>query len=260
MSFPAPRHLVASVLSVAAVFALASGLGGDWYILIFPLSLLAISAVLIHAPALAPQLLARAAWWSNLALGTVLTVSSSSRERTSGALLALTTGLALLVAGRKQLGEASAKAGYVPAALRSALMLLMVFALADAQTFLLFGTAGLIDHATRLGRTGVMLGIGVAYLVGFVGLYRLQVWGAILNIVLSFVVFGVVGAGTIEVFELSIFLAILAVLHILVALPVTLAALRRRPLPGLSLRSRGIVANGAVVLVMAFAGLMSLIR
>lgn len=248
---PTLRHTLASFFSLVAVGGLAMGVGREWYLLVVPLALLLASAFLIHRPSLAPQLLARAVWWANLALGTVLSTSTSGRERGSGAMLALATGAALLIAGRKQLGEASGAAGYVPAALRSMLMLLMIFALADAQTFLLFGSVGIIDGSTHLGRAWLMTGIGITYVIGFAGLYRLQVWGALLNAALSaFVLYLVSGTSMIEKSELGIFLGVLAVVHIVVAAPVALSALGGRQLPTMSPRVRGVITTAVIALLM----------
>lgn len=248
---PTVRHTVASVLAFVALGSLVVGVGHDWYVVSVALALLLFSTVLIHLRPLGPQLLSRAVWWANLALGVVLCTSSSPREQNSGVVLALTTGAALLVVGRKQLGEAGSTAGYVPASLRSVLMLLMVFALADAQTFLLFGSAGLLESGTHLDRAVVLVLIGILYVVGFVGLYRLRVWGALLNAIVSVGVLGlIVGTDYIGKTELSTFLAILAIAHIIVAAPVALTSLAKRSLPSLPVRARGIFATGIVVALM----------
>lgn len=248
------RSAVASFFSIAAVASLASCVSDQWYLLVVPLALLLSSAFLVHRASLAPQLLARAVWWANLALGTVLAIAGSHHERACGALLALTTGAALLVAGRRSLAEASERAGYVPAALRSALMLLMIFALADAQTFLLFGSVGFIEGSKGFGHSWLMTGIGVAYVIGFAGLYRLRVWGALLNTALSmFVLFVVLVTPAIAKDELAMFLSVLAIVHLLVAAPVGLSALTGRSLPTPPPRVRGYLTTGVIALMMLVA-------
>ncbi|MBX3230147.1 MAG: hypothetical protein KIT84_25060 [Labilithrix sp.] len=249
------RHVVASILGVAAAAALFLSIrAAEWYILSLPLGLLLSSSVLIHRPSLGPQVLARAIWWANLALGAVLATAGSNRERMAGGLLALACGAALLVAGRRALGETNARGAAVPAALRSMLLLLMIFALADAQTFLLFGSVGLIEESAKLGVPAIMLAIGGAYVAGFVGLYRLELWGAIVNIVVSLAVLVMLlGTRIIHKSDLVTFLAILAVVHVLVALPVVLAAVRKVELPGLPPRVRATLTNVVVVLLMVFA-------
>lgn len=247
------RSAVASFFSIAAVASLASCVSDQWYLLVVPLALLLSSAFLVHRASLAPQLLARAVWWANLALGTVLAIAGSHHERACGAFLALTTGAALLVAGRRSLAEASERAGYIPAALRSALMLLMIFALADAQTFLLFGSVGFIEGSKGFGHSWLMTGIGVAYVIGFAGLYRLRVWGALWNAAVSVLVLFVVLGVWKPVDELTVFLTVLAVVHLLVAAPVGLSALTGRPLPTPAPRVRGYLTTGVIALMMLVA-------
>lgn len=246
------RPLTASLLALFAFVAFAAGVGHEWHLLLVPLGLLLVSAALIHRAALGAQLLARAVWWANLALGTLLALDSHGREKTTGMLLAVATGGALFAAGRKALGEASNAAGYVPAALKSALMLLMVFALADAQTFLLFGSVGLIDGtATKFPHFVTLTAIGLGYVVGFLGLYRLRIWGALLNAGLSVVVLVLLYAeDLIGRDSLRTFMVVLAVVHILVAAPVALSALAGVQLPAMAPRVRGAVATGVIALLM----------
>lgn len=253
MNAPRLRQLTASLLSVAAFVAFGWGVGHEWHFLVVPLSLLLLSAGLVHRAALGPQLLSRAVWWANLALGTMLALDGSSREKTTGMLLALTTGAALLVSGRKALGEASSAAGYVPAALKSTLMLLMIFALADAQTFLLFGSVGIIDgSATKFPHVVTLVTIGLGYVVGFVGLYRLRIWGALLDAGLSVLVLVLLFAiDLIGRDSIRTFMAILAVVHVLVAAPVGLSALGRVRLPTMAPRLRGVLATVVIALLMA---------
>jgi hypothetical protein len=168
-------------------------------------------------------------------------------------------GGALLVAGRKQLGEASVTAGYMPAALKSALMLLMVFALADAQTFLFFGTAELMDGNDKLGVPPAMIAIGLGYAIGFAGLFRLRVWGVLVNGALSALVLVLLySTRLVRSEEPRTFLAILAALHLVVAAPVGFAALLGAQLPALPSRLRGWGADAVVVALMAWALWLSL--
>src|SRR5262249_47290563 len=62
-----------------------------------PTLLLASSAALIWRRHIGGQLLARAVWWSNLILGTLIATSGGSSERGIAALLALCTGGALIL-------------------------------------------------------------------------------------------------------------------------------------------------------------------
>src|SRR5262245_28680633 len=135
---PRWRKLTAGALGLVAACALRAA-ADEWPIVSIPLALLIVSAIVVHLVKLGPQLLARAVWWSSLASGVLLAVAGPQRDSDCGLVMAVACGAALLVIGRKGLAEASESAGYAPAAFRSSLLLLMVFALADAQTFLLFG-------------------------------------------------------------------------------------------------------------------------
>lgn len=253
------RGLSASIASVVAIFGLVHSLKNDWYILSLALVLLATAAVVIHVGSLGAQILARAVWWSNLALGVVITILASGSDQSGGLGLALGCGAALLVVGNHRLASATSAAGYVPAALRGMLLLLMVFALADAQTFLLFGSIDLIDGKwNRLELSFTMLPIGIAYVAGFVGLYRLQIWGAIVSITTSAVVLALLGLTSLfhEIDKLQPFLAVLAIVHIVTATPVTIAALRGKQLVSISPQLRRVVASVVTAGLMLLASVV----
>jgi hypothetical protein len=157
--------------------------------LAIPVLALFVAAVVIHLPSLGAQLLARAVWWANLGLGAIVCVLGGHTARPAGLMLAVACGFALLAVGKEGLGEAGEREGYAPAAFRSSLLLLMVLALADAQTFLLFTVLAYNDRDYALPTLMLLAPATVAYGVGFVGLYRLAPWGAVLNALTSAVVF-----------------------------------------------------------------------
>jgi hypothetical protein len=153
---------------------------------LIPLVGLLVAAVVIHAPALGPQLLARAAWWSSFALGVILCVLAKRPMASVGVGLVIACGGALLLVGRRELGAAGEQGGYAPTAFRSTLLLLMVLALADMQTLLLIGLLMLDESGSRTTPGALLLlGASAGYVVGFVGLYRLALWGALLNVAIS---------------------------------------------------------------------------
>ncbi len=225
-----------------------------WKVLIPVVALLA-AAFFVHIPRFGAQLLARSAWWSNLVLGTLLCFMGSSHERPVGFALALACGIALLVIGGKGLAEARERLGYTPGAFQSSLLLLMVFALADAQTFLLFGTLELSERSyydVPARASGVfLLMTGLVYVVGFVGLYRLQIWGAFLNVATSVLALVMLGAGIVRVdHDLQAPLCLMCALQVLAAAPMIGSLLTRRALPEPGQRARGLAAAGAIVLVL----------
>lgn len=242
------RRLVASALSLGALAALAQTAPSDWWILGVPLSLLVVAAFTVHVTKLGPQLLARAVWWSNLALGVVLTVLGNGRERTGGVELACTCGVALLAIGRDGLGEATETDAYAPAAFRSSLLLLMVFALADAQTFLLFAVVALVGRGDSAGLGLLMAFSGIAYLIGFLGLYRVALWGALVTVATSALMFVIVTLGIVHVDgELRGFFSLLNGVHVLAASPMLFSVLTGKRLPTPSPLVRRVASIGVIV-------------
>ncbi len=250
---PLWRRGISGMLGLVAAATLLSSAPQEAYgILALPVTLLGISSLTIHVKGFGPQLLSRAIWWSNLALGTVLCVIGSASERRGGIGLALACGAALLVASPRGLAAGRAGAGYTPAAFQGSLLLLMIFALADAQTFLLFGIIAL-DRDNGLTNAPVSLATGAAYVIGFAGLYRLKAWGAIVNVGTSTIVFGLSLAGLLSTdHSLKVFFAVVSAAHVLAAAPMLVALATGRSLPSLSPRRRELAAK------LAISGLMLL--
>jgi hypothetical protein len=245
------RNSIASLCSLGVIYAVYETVGSQWWVLALLYVLLILAAIVIHRAALAQQLLARAVWWSALALGTVLCVTGNGRETKGGALISLGCGIALIITGRRAFEAVGGTTRNVPPALRSMLMLLMIFALADAQTFLTFASIPILKHSDIDAMPPVFGAIGAAYVAGFVGLYRLEIWGAIVNIVTSFVAVGVLTMTNVaDSWELRDFLLVICSLHIVTALPVTIAALRGKNLPSLPARARDLIATGVVGFLM----------
>ncbi len=164
-------------------------------------------------------------------------------------LLALSCGAALLALGRAGLAESERRAKFVPAAFRSSLLLLMVLALADAQTFGLFGAA-VLDDSPALGALLMAAAVGLA--VGFVLLMRLSLVGLLVNVAACF---GVLGLAIVERLDkLRPVLATLAAVHVLVAAPTLVSAARGRPVGvALSPRARSLGATAVIVTLMLLA-------
>lgn len=251
---PPWRKAVAGGLGAAAALGLVAAAPREWWKVALPIGLLLASGAVVAVPRLGPQLAARAIWWSNLALGAVLALLGGRSERDAGAVLALACGGALLVIGRKGLAEAGEREGFAPAAFRSSLLLLMVFALADAQTFLLFGIVSMMGRVAGDHPVGpVLVAFGVAYVVGFVGLYRVKLWAALLDAGVSLLALvSIPFLLPVNDREIMLFLALVAASHCLVATPMLASLVTGRPLPALAPGARRI---GQVV---AIGGLMLL--
>lgn len=243
-----PRKLGIAVATfgsfVASVVALFPRGEPQHPFLLIPVGGLFFAIVAAQLAPLPAQLFARAMQWSNLGLGFVLSVLGSTRERAGGMMLALACGAALLTLGRRGLAEAERRAGYMPAALRSSLLLLMVLALADAQSFALFGFARLESATFGAG----LLVAAVALVVGFVLLARLSLFGVVLDaIACALVLLLSVVSPRVGDTDLRLVLGVLSAVHLLVAVPTLVAASRGRAVLEVGPRARAIAATVVVV-------------
>lgn len=256
-AFPSLRKLVVGLAGVLGGLVLVFGMhGGGTDELAIPLVELVIAAVVVHLPALGPQLFARAVWWSNLGLGAIICLLGNSNSANSrpAFLFVVLCAFALLAVGRRGLGDAGERGGYAPAAFKSSLLLLMVLALADAQTFFLFIVLVWRDQE-HLGTTLVLGPAVAAYVVGFVGLYRLRPWGAFLNALASLVLLVVTAARVTEMDrELRHIVEVLTAVHVLAAAPMLLSLGTGRALPAVGPRVRAVLGVGAVLAVVLVSG------
>lgn len=242
------RTLLAAALSLAGAGCFYASLPGSHSTgaLIPPVALVVAAGVAL-APSLGAQLLARGLWWSNFLLGVLLVLVGSGRESKTGALLGLFCSGALLVADRTRLTAAADAAGFRPAAYAGTLQLLLVLALADAQTLLLFG-------AVELQHTGataaVFFGLALGFVVGFVALLRLSLAGVVVTMGSALALALVVGTQAVRVDpDLRLPLLVVACVQLAVPLPMLVSMATRRPLPALPLRTRAHVARAVIVLI-----------
>src|ERR1700722_20186968 len=99
------RRVCAGVAGILGIAKVVSDVhGGDRWKLFLPVCALVGAAAMLHVRGLGPQLLARAAYWANLGLGTIVSLLGGSGERAGGLALAVGCGGALLLVGRKGLG------------------------------------------------------------------------------------------------------------------------------------------------------------
>jgi len=241
---------IGSLMALVQLFALAHR---DAEKVAIALVALLAAAGLVHMRSLGPQLVARAVWWANLGLGTAFCVFGGRSERLSGLVLAFACGTALLVIGRRGLAEATERAGYAPAAFRSSLMLLMALGLADAQTFGLFAIISLTKSDPAF--PGVVLAlVAIVFTIGFAGLYRLRIWGALLNAGAALVfglaiLFDVIHYDS----ELRTLFGVVCAVQVLAATPMSFGLIRGKPLPAPPARLRGMAVVAVVVGVLALA-------
>jgi hypothetical protein len=244
------RTGLASLLCLAAAVCMRSWGGHLPWQLWIPAGLLGAAALLVHHRHSGSQLLVRAVLWSNLLLGMVVAwAGGGSREVPVAAILAGSTGVALLLLGRHGIDGDARGDRFVPVAFRSTLTAILVMALADAQTLLLFGSLT-FSESRSYNTTGLTsLALAIAFFTSIAGLYTLKVWGLLLNLVSCAAIITASAFGAIDLPPLFrwAFIAT-AALQILLAVPL-LAALvtgaRRQP-PALA---RGGVWLGAVAIV-----------
>lgn len=223
---PRLRTLLASLagLGAAACFAVDVRTGPWW----FPVGALCLAAVFAQLPHLGAQLAARGFWWSNFVLGVLFCVFDSGGQRTAS--FGLTTGaaVALLLAPASALQQAAARAKYRPGLSPVTLQLLMVLAIADAETLGLFAIASSHNRPTPYEAWVYALG-ALGFLVGFVGLYRLALWGVFASWVTAAAVLTAVLAGFGFDRDLRTALAVLSTLQLAAPLPMLIALVRKRP-------------------------------
>ncbi len=209
-----------------------------------PAGILAASAFLQFHRHLGSQLLVRANWWSNLLLGVIITTSSNTHERHLAAGLALATGGALLALGRRGLDDAPG--AFAPNAFRATLMAILVMAMADAQSLLLFGTLHLESHSAH--SSVPLLACGFLAVIGIFGIYRLKLWGVVLNFVANILIAICAISGIFDIPRvLVVAYLVTAGLQAVLTFPLWIAVARGRAAPSEPKLSKGRYALSAAV-------------
>jgi hypothetical protein len=254
------RATLAGAAGLVGALAFRMNLGPDpkpavWIPVLGPV----VAALMVQLPAMGPQLLARGLWWSNVVLGVILATLGGRSESTIGLTLLYGCGAALVLADRRALAAAAERADFRPVAYAGTLQLLMVLALADAPTLALFasierGRHGGIGHLA-------LAAAAAALLVGFVGLYRLALWGVLVTAATSLAL-GVAVAARVVVVHREMDQAVMAIcaVQLLVVAPMLASIAARRPLPAPSPRLRGALANALVIALAAVATAVSVYR
>jgi hypothetical protein len=252
-SVPLWRRLLAGVGGLASAAVLFEWVtGSDRYKVLPPIVALGLAALTVHIPRLGPQVFARAAWWASLGLGLLIVFVDGGSERGRAIAYLVPSAVSLLVIGRGGIAEAEERSGHVASAFRSTLLLLMVLALADAQTFTVFGLISLGDNA--FGEGAMLIAASAALIIGFLGLFRLALWGALVNLVACASVLLATLAGFFsDKRTTGTALLVLSGVHVLVATPVIVSALRGKTLPALPPRLRSIAMTVAIVGLVALA-------
>lgn len=206
-----------------------------------------VGAVLVQLPALGAQLVARGLWWSNFVLGLILVVVGSRSESGIGLALVLGCGAALALADRRALTAAAERADFRPVAYAGTIQLLMVLALADAPTLLLFSQIAARRHD---GGGMLLMAAGLSLLVGFIGLYRMALWGVLVTAGTALALGVAIATGLARVdHDLVAPMVAICAVQVAVAAPMLGSIATRRPLPALPPRVRGQLATGLLALL-----------
>lgn len=245
MKAPRPRTALASVAAVAGALGFAFEVGPNRGVAI-PLVAVCVGAAAAFVPHLFAQIAARALFWSNLVLGALICILGRSSSLAFGAPLLLGCAAALLVGERRTLAEVEDARRERPAAFAGTLELLMILAIADAQTF------GLFAYLDGAGSQAApyYVAAAAALLVGFVGLYRLALWGVVVNMVAcGLLALAVVGGIAHVDRELVLPILLLTTLQLVVPVPMIRALVTKKPSPPLPRRARAVAGSIAVAAV-----------
>jgi hypothetical protein len=245
------RALASMLVGVVGGIVFRAGIHTSEATVWIPLFALFVAAGVALVPHLGAQLLARALWWSNLVLGAILCFIGSHSENGPGIALVLGSGGALLLADRRALAAAAEVRDLRPAAFAGTIELVAILALADAQTLLLFAAISLDrSNTTSLA----FLACAMAFVVGFVGLYRLALWGVIVTMSTAALLgTGLVTGVLTPHHDMVTALEVLCAAQIAAPVPMLLAILTKRPLRAASPRMRSVLASSFVGIVMLAA-------
>jgi hypothetical protein len=260
MALTTVRRSVASLASLAGAVCMRAWGGNLPAALWMPTALLVGAALVVWRQKVGGQLLARAVWWSNLILGTIIALSGSSSERPVAGLLALATGTALLAVGRNGLDEDTPSGSFLPLAFRGTLVCLLVMAMADAQSLVLFGALEVGDHVTPYTlHAGLPIVVALPLLVAVVGLYRLRLWGLLLDLAGSALLGVVAVTHALELPQpLLVAYAVTAAVQWIVALPLVIAILRRRaPAASARLSPHGFALSAVMISLLMIVSVMA---
>jgi hypothetical protein len=238
------RLVLASLVAVVGALAFRLLIHGGELSIYIPVGAIALGAVVIHFNALGAQLLGRALFWSNFVLGAVLCFIGSGSEHKSSLGLLFGCGLALVLAERRALAEAADARGFRPAAFAGTIELLMVLALADAQTCLLLAVVGKTEFSWFFYLSTLALSLG------FVGLYRLALWGVVITMTTAAALSAGMLLGVLQMRNASVPFGLVFAMQVLAPLPMLYSLATKRPLPQMNPRLRSKAASAFVLLVM----------
>ena len=223
------RRLIATACAFTAAAFMRSWNGDNLpWVLWLPTGMLVAAGVMVHRPFLGGQLLARAVFWANLLLGTVIATSAVGADHFVATGLALTCGAALLVVGRT--GLAPGQSAFRPVAFRATLITALVMAMADAQSLALWGGVGMEEEYARVSQAPYLLACAGVMILAIIGLYRMKLWGLVLNVAANIAIAAIALSGHLDLPTPIVYmLATTAVIQTLLPLPLIVAFFSTKP-------------------------------
>lgn len=186
--------------------------------------------------------------WTTLAMMTL--IDSAGRPAWTFTMTALAMCAALLAVGRDALDRPAA--AFQPSHHRGPLTLALVLGFADVATLSAWAILAFASgDRSAMGFAAAFAGIAVAIAVSLVGLYRLYAWGFLLNLGVNLAVVILMLYNVFSLDIIGLVFIVPAAAQILLALPVLIAIIRRRPLtmPRLLTRLGALVPATAVVIM-----------
>ncbi len=180
-----------ALLTMTADAVIGVRIGASVFVtLLAPLVLLGLSMVWLHRASMGAQLVSRAVWWAHLVLGVGWSFGPPESLPAAGALLAVGSGIALLVVGRSGLERSQTRVVFDPIAFRGTVLLSMILGLGDAM---MLGNLGLAQAELGLadGHPAALLSCASLLAVGVWGLSRLRTWSVLVNLVANLGALGV---------------------------------------------------------------------
>lgn len=203
---------------------------------LLPMAILGWAVFAVRTPKLGAQLLCRAAWWSSLIVGVLVSLNYGSPiDKSCGAAVSVGCAVALLAVAERGLDIREVDHPFAPVRFRGHLLLALVMAAADAATLtfsglmqLRFGVRGWSVGST-VEYAGPTVAAAVVMAVAVWGVYRLRTWALLLNLVANVAIAYLALEGALRLSpSVSVSLAATAAVQCFIPVPILASALGDR--------------------------------
>jgi len=197
-----------------------------------PLILLGWASRLIRSTQFGAQMLARGIVWSSLVVGVLIACFEAFFYAIPGAIVATCCAMALIRLRGRGLEPGPGDGRFRPVAFRTHLVLSLVMACADAQTLCFAAVLQIVlaVQKSQMPSSGLLTSACALVMIAAVwGVYRLRVWGLVLNVVGNVVIAWLALDGVLRLeFPIGATLAITATLQLILAVPIIATVLGDR--------------------------------